>query len=407
MDSASRDAIRFLRSPASVRERCHAVLEAGLRGELSHFSVELGRLDVAADLTWEVTSSAYPDLEIPVHSRVNHLRIGGVDRVGAVEAELPDARERARTLTELIVTSVLLDAGAGPDWCFVEPGTGLRAGRSEGLALASYHAFAAGAFSSDPTRPLRADSAGLGGVTAERLARAFQVRDDNPLVGLEGRAALLTRLGSTVAERPEFFAGTGRVGGLCDGLVARAHEGTLSAEALLSGVLEALAPIWPSRFRRFGVDWGDVWPHPAAGGTGPTSGLVPFHKLSQWLSYSLLYPLAVAGVTLADPDGLTGLAEYRNGGLFYDTGVIVAKHSGVERDVHLPGSEVVVEWRALTVALLDRIAERVRRRAGLTAERLPLGKILEGGTWAAGRRLAAERRRGLPPIRVQSDGTLF
>ena len=29
--------------------------------------------------------------------------------------------------------------------------------------------------------------------------------------------------------------------------------------------------------------------------------------------------------TVTDIDGLTGLAEYRNGGLFIDTGVIVAR----------------------------------------------------------------------------------
>jgi hypothetical protein len=115
----------------------------------------------------------------------------------------------------------------------------------------------------------------------------------------------------------------------------------------------------------------------------------------------------VAGVEVVQPDELTGLAEYRNGGLFYDTHVLLPKHDAVTRDVHLPGSELVVEWRALTVALLDRLAQGLRERTGLDAERLPLGKVLEGGSWAAGRRLASERRQGAPPIRVESDGTLF
>jgi len=407
MDSASAAAVAYLRSPAAVRERCRTVLEAGLRGELEHFSVDLSRLQAAVDLTWQVTLSSYPDLDVPFHSRINHFGVGGIQRVQRLEAGLPDSRERARTLTDLVVTSVLLDAGAGPDWRYVEPVTGLVVQRSEGLALASYHALGAGSFSSDPKRPWQADAQGLKALTAERLGLAFQVRADNPLVGLDGRAALLARLGDTLLERPESFAHSGRVGGLCDVLVARAHGGRLSAETLLGVVLDALGPIWPARTQRFGVDLGDVWPHHAAGGQGPTSGLVPLHKLSQWLSYSLMHPLGVAGVVVSDADGLTGLAEYRNGGLFYDTGVIQPKHPGVAGEVHLPGSELVVEWRALTVALLDRLAVGVRARAGLDAERLPLGKVLEGGTWAAGRRLAAERRQGAPPIRVQSDGTLF
>ena len=135
---------------------------------------------------------------------------------------------------------------------------------------------------------------------------------------------------------------------------------------------------------------------------------MPFHKLSQWLTYSLIEPLQEAGVTVTDIDGLTGLAEYRNGGLFVDLGVIEPKHTAVTRDEHAPGSEIVVEWRALTVALLDKLAAEVRERLGLDAEALPLVKVLEGGIWAAGRRIAAERRAGGgPPIRVASDGTVF
>jgi len=105
---------------------------------------------------------------------------------------------------------------------------------------------------------------------------------------------------------------------------------------------------------------------------------------------------------------LTGLAEYRNGGLFLDCGVIVP------RDERLLGrrlsveEEPVVEWRALTVALLDRLAAALRLRLGLDAETLPLAKVLEGGTWAAGRRIARERRPdGAPPLTIASDGTVF
>ena len=107
-------------------------------------------------------------------------------------------------------------------------------------------------------------------------------------------------------------------------------------------------------------------------------------------------------------DQLTGLAEYRNGGLFVDGGVLVPKHESVVTEAHGPGSEVIVEWRALTVALLDRLAERVRDQLGLDAQRFPLAKVLEGGTWHAGREIARELREdGTPPIRIESDGTVF
>jgi hypothetical protein len=105
---------------------------------------------------------------------------------------------------------------------------------------------------------------------------------------------------------------------------------------------------------------------------------------------------------------LTGLAEYRNGGLFIDGGVLTPKRAQVLSEAHAVGSEIVVEWRALTIALLDRTAQRLRARVGLSAEEMPLARVLEGGTWRAGRVLANERRPGgAPPLRVISDGTVF
>jgi hypothetical protein len=135
--------------------------------------------------------------------------------------------------------------------------------------------------------------------------------------------------------------------------------------------------------------------------------LVPFHKLSLWLTYSLLEPLAEAGLGVTGLDALPGLAEYRNGGLLIDSGVLRPRHDAVLGEDHAPESELVVEWRALTIPLLDRLADLVRGRLGLTLHEMPLVKVLEGGTWSAGRRLAAERRDGAPPIRIVSDGTIF
>jgi hypothetical protein len=158
-----------------------------------------------------------------------------------------------------------------------------------------------------------------------------------------------------------------------------------------------------------GVNLGDVWRHPAvraADSAGDlTDGLVPFHKLSQWLSYSLIEPLEDAGVAVTGVAALTGLPEYRNGGLLVDLGVLEPKHRSVLGKVHEVDSEVVVEWRALTVALLDELAPLVRARLGKSEAEWPLSKVLEGGTWSAGRRIARERRPGGgPPISVARQG---
>jgi hypothetical protein len=186
-------------------------------------------------------------------------------------------------------------------------------------------------------------------------------------------------------------------------------------------VLRTLSPIWPSGSRVQGLPAGDVWPHrwagaavglPGADGVQAsdrtTEGWVPFHKLSQWMSYSLLEPLQWAGVQVTGLDALTGLPEYRNGGLLLDGGVILPRNPALLARTWKPSDEFIVEWRALTVALLDELALRVRLRLGKTAAELPLACVLEGGTWAAGRELARERRPdGSPPLKIDSDGTLF
>jgi hypothetical protein len=180
----------------------------------------------------------------------------------------------------------------------------------------------------------------------------------------------------------------------------------IGAPAVLEAVLRRLGPIWPGRISLSGINLGDTWRHPLVKTDDATDGLVPFHKLSQWLSYSLIEPLEWAGLTVTDIDGLTGLPEYRNGELFLDTDVLRLRDPAEAERPHPVDSPLVVEWRALTVALLDRVAPLIRAKLGLP--NLTLAQALEGGTWATGRRLARERRpNGAPPLRVISDGTVF
>jgi hypothetical protein len=241
------------------------------------------------------------------------------------------------------------------------------------------------------------------------MADAFQVTAANPLVGLAGRAALLRALGTAVESAPQYFGtGDARLGHLFDYLCAQTAAGALPARQILLAVLESLGPIWPGRLSVGGVNLGDVWRHSQISGPGLTAGLVPFHKLSQWLTYSLIEPILAAGITVTGVDELTGLAEYRNGGLLLDLELVTPKHDVVLTRTYPPEAEIIVEWRALTVALLDRLAGQVRDHLGVSAEAYPLAKILEGGTWRAGRRIAREKRPdGSPPLRLVSDGTVF
>jgi hypothetical protein len=400
--------IRDILTPESVRARCGEIFADGLQDNLPGFRIDPGKMPEATARVVAEIETNYPDLNVPFHSRWRHFEVNGVDlwERAAHKAAL-SGTDRTVAAGDLAIVSVLLDAGAGADWKYSDPETGLCLGRSEGLALASLRLFQSGRLSAAPDDPLRADATMLATLSPEQLGEAFQAGPDNPLVGLEQRAELLQRLGKAVIANPGMFSrdGVSRPGHL---LLSLAAQPDLQARDILIGVLDGLMPVWPSPVRIGDIPLGDVGRHPAVIRQDETNGIVPFHKLSQWLSYSLIEPLQQAGVNVAQLDGLTGLPEYRNGGLFVDTGVLSLKTPSGARIAHDPGDPLIVEWRALTVALIDRIADDVRDALGLSAERLPLASVLQGGTWSAGRRIAAESRPGGgPPIVIQSDATVF
>ncbi|CRZ14265.1 URC4/urg3 family protein [Mycolicibacterium neworleansense] len=396
-------AVAALRTTSAIRQRAQHLLQRARDGDSPWFLVDDDGLGHAAVEVADVTRGRYPTLAIPYHSRWRHFEAGGVDRRAELRTRTADVTtaDRARSMIDLTVVSVLLDAGAGTEWHYTEPGTGLRLARSEGLGVASWHAFCSGLFSSDPADPLRADADALRCLDAEKLAGAFQVDPGNPLVGLAGRVELLHRLGAHLAAHPDVFGSHGRPGGLFDTV----NGPSIAAHDLLSVLLGTLSGVWPADNAIGGQPLGDCWRHRAVPGPGLSHGWMPFHKLSQWLTYSLLEPFEWAGVAVTDLDGLTGLPEYRNGGLLLDTGALRLRDLTLAERDWAVGDELVVEWRALTVALLDELAPLIRDH--LKAPQLPLACVLEGGTWATGRALAARLRDGRPPLSIVSDGTVF
>jgi hypothetical protein len=396
-----------LLSPAAIREKANAIYSKCLSGG-THFQYHSEKWDSTVKTVLEVIHENYPTLKIPFHSRWGHFRVGGVPRLEAFEQNIShlDPVERGRVKLDLVIPSVLLDAGAGMGWKYLEASSGGIFSRSEGLGVASFHWFLSGAFSQDG-KSLRSDRTGLSKVNLKDLETAFQVTTENPLVGGEGRVKLLNNLGSALGNKKIFR--DGRPGNIIDYLSER-YGKSIPASGVLRAVLDGLGPIWPGRLTGLTdegeVNLGDVWSHPGMGsGVG---ALVPFHKLSQWMTYSLIEPIEEAGFTVTGVEGLTGLAEYRNGGLFLDSGLISPRNLSDLQKEWTPESEWIIEWRALTVALLDRMGEEVQKALGKSPSEFPLAKVLEGGTWWAGRKLAAALRPGAtPPVKIKSDGTVF
>lgn len=453
-----------LHDPGTIRARCAAIVRSVEAGVSPSFTIDRSRLPAVAERVAALTLRRFPDLVIPFHSRWRHFEAGGMNRKAELDAALAglSVADRARAHFDLTVVSVLLDAGAGADWRYTEsaataaPATprplddpdallaalersasattpapapvaaaepapardeGRVYTRSEGLGVASFRAFMAGSFSTHAGQPCRADAAALRHVDVAALRAIFQSSPSNAMVGLEGRAALLARLGQALQAEAARDGLQARPGLIYDRLTAGGTRTVVAASEVLGELLRCLSPIWPSGSKVQGLPAGDVWSHRWAGAavgktTTPsdrtTDGWVPFHKLSQWMTYSLLEPLQWAGVTVTGLDALTGLPEYRNGGLLLDAGVIVPRNPRLLARRWKPGDEFIIEWRALTVTLLDELAVLVRERLGRSAEQLPLACILEGGTWAAGREIAAELRPGgAPPLQIDSDGTVF
>ena len=372
-----------LRSPLTIRTQSQRLFNLVQDNQSPHFTLHLDRLEAVADRVIAIMQRDYPDGEIPFHSRWQHFE---ADQVTLLFEALEPV-EKLQSQLELAIMSVLLDAGAGDRWQYLDSKGNLW-NRSEGLAIASFEMFAKGLISGK--------AADLSQLTLASLAKGLQVRDSNQIVGLDGRWRLLVKLGDSMAARS-----CDRLSDYFDPLFDRQ---TLSATELLAIVLEAFGDIWVGRLTIDGLNLGDTWRHSAL----RDSPYVPFHKLSQWLTYSLMEPFQAFGIEITDLDTLTGLAEYRNGGLFLDLGVLELRDESALVVLHQPESELIVEWRALTIILLDQVAVKIRSKLGVNADTLPLVKILQGGTWTAGREIARELRiDGGPPLRVQSDGTIF
>ncbi|KAG0645006.1 urg3 [Hyphodiscus hymeniophilus] len=422
---------QYLLSLKSVRESAQVAYKAAQADQLRAFDFHPEKLDDVVDFVCSViTRDHSPETfsQIPPHGRWQHFETQGVPRLEGLLNDWKCAGvqnlECTRRLVDLFLVSVLLDAGAGDVWKYTEEGTGLQIERSEGLAVASLYAFTTGVFSGTD---FQVDALGLKVLTAERLGESMQSSAENPLVGLEGRAELLQGLGDSLLSLPEIFGQTGRPGNMVDYLLLSMNESkALSLELLWDLLQQLLIPTWPrSRTLYENKPIGDAWPLHVFSGGASSSGIViqPFHKLTQWLTYSLLVVFErLLDVKWTGTEYLTGLPEYRNGGLYVDTGVLTLKPEVLNRglagsDTNLPkfdaSDEAIVEWRSLTVALLDETLQLVNQKLAAktkgAAVPLTLAQLLEAGTWKAGRELAAKYRpqTKCSPILIQSDGTLF
>ncbi|KAJ5686432.1 hypothetical protein N7536_009051 [Penicillium majusculum] len=416
----------------AVRTRAHAVLKLAEQGRLNHFNYHAERMEDATDYVLKLIQRDFgPDKYhlIPPHGRWQHFEVGGVPRITTLLAqwdeEKCDTTEKTRRLIDLFFVSVLLDAGAGDFWKFNESQSGLSLNRSEGIAVAALHMFLNGDFAGkDSSVKHTANGDALRNINVDILSRGLQVDDANPMIGVAARADILRKLGESLVNLKDIFGPTGRPGNLVDYLIAKSNDSRkLDYKDLWNVLQRLLIPIWPSdRTHINGQPIGDAWPlralSPQPGSESkPYSNIQPFHKLTQWLAYSLMVPFSrLLSVSWSNTELGTGLPEYRNGGMLVDMGVLELKPESLQRGLNLSGGSLpsfgagddeIVEWRAMTVALLDVLHTKILAR--LDGVQLSLPQVLEAGSWKAGRELAAAKRpeTKCSPILNFGDGTLF
>ena len=410
------DQLPSLLSAHAVRQRCHRLGNLALSGQSRWFEYEEQKFSQCVDFVGEICLNHYPDLNIPLHSRWRHFEIGATNLWQHYTQDFTGSKlDLSRSAIDLVFLSVLLDAGAGEQWHFNDPVSGQTLSRSEGLAAASIEIFFKYASSFDEEKGWQLDSRGLNQLNTELLCEAFQHSASNSLLGIEGRLNLLHGLARVlqVNDDDEDEIAYRRPGDIIDECqrIAKLNSQNIpviKATDILSIVLNRFGSIWPSGYKVQNRNLGDCGYHSLLVTNDETSGIIPFHKLSQWLSYSLIEPLQWAGFEIIELDGLTGLPEYRNGGLLIDTGVLRPIKSELLTSQLSLQSEAVVEWRALTVFTLDRLATSLREKLNLDENQLPLASVLQGGTWAAGREIASRLRPdATPPLNLAIDGTIF
>ncbi|EXJ89320.1 hypothetical protein A1O3_02386 [Capronia epimyces CBS 606.96] len=428
--------VEYLLSLEGVRERANRVFKIAKRGGLKHFHYKPECLPEVAHLVAHTISRAYgPDKyhEIPPHGRWQHFNVGGVDRVSRLlqgTRGTADSKEQTRILIDLFFVSVLLDAGAGNQWKYREADAKSETvyERSEGIAVASLYMFESGGFSSDSARARTVDGQALVNLDTEQFLSNFQISTHNPMVGVNARIQLLKDVGKSLLSLPDIFGPQGRPGNLLDYML-NSVTGTepLDYATLWSVLQRLLIPAWPKDRTNIGHQAiGDAWPlevlkeeAQSADGNDVAASIQPFHKLTQWLAYSLVVPFdKLLHLKWKHMELGTGLPEYRNGGLFVDMDVLRLKEdsllagqltSGSVLPMFKADSDVVVEWRAMTVALLDQLHEMISTHFEALGIQISMAQMLEAGSWKAGRDLAASKRpqSKSSPILIDGDGTLF
>ena len=387
-------------------------------GRSPHFTLDESRLAAVAGYVADVTRDAYPDLKIPYHSRWRHFSAGGVDRWGELAARRDaDALERARIAVDLATVSVLLDAGAGERLALPRP--------RDRPCLRTF----GGACGCQPRHVRRGPLLLRRGPSlARRSCRACAHRCRGAGAPLSGRQPIIRwsdwsgAAHCCAASAPRWPSGR-----ICTDMRRR---GRATWSTICSRIADRRRISASSRAcahcsracRRSGrpgsrsMDLPSAMPAgipPCARGDA-TDRIVPFHKLSQWLTYSLLEPLEAAGLARGEArraHRACRISQRRAAGRSRRDPRRAADRSDGAPRGFLGARRRMARADSRVDGPTGRFGARTSW-ARMPPSRMP--QLLQGGTWSAGarsrsacvRRTARRRYRSPPTARCSESAAL-
>jgi len=395
--------------PDEIRRKARMMLDLAAEGRFAHVGVDLDKLDLAVTMVLETTKENYPEFQIPPYGIWRSFEAGGIDRWQAMASarSFETAEEMLAAAADLAILGISMTTLHPSAWRYEDRMTETVAAQTQASALAAFHMFASGSFSSEMTDPYRADADALVRMDLKELAAGLQWDDRDHTDYLQVMQRHLKRLGESLALRPDLFGeGEATRPGLLAVRLAKESDGAIDAGLVLDRLLEALAPVWEGGATAGDIWLGDSFTHSALPGSD-VHAIVPFHLAAQQMVYSLVEPFAWAGFEVAGLEKLTAPADLAHAALFVHSGVLTLHDdsSGLSPEAI---RDRMVEIRAVTIALTDKLAERLASGLGLSLEQVPFTCILEGGTSRAGNRLVEQAPENLRNLdKYLNPGAVF
>lgn len=401
-------------SPIFTRVRSKELTQLVLKNQSKFFTLDSSKKEEALEFLEKVILSRFQKDKIAKHGRRQHLSSKNRNYFEKVEniCQKAGCTFAVENKLELLLLSCFLDAGAGQNWKYNDSYFNCQLVGSEALAAAStdlYLKLISDNLISKKNISLTSDA--LKNMKFDEFSKSFQHDEsNNALLGAKGRYDSLTQLGSCLELHPSIFVTSHKpeLKNIYHFFQSIVEHKSLNLEEVFKTIVFIFHDFFTSDTKINEINLCDSRIHSNLISLPLVGKKIPFFKLIQWMVYSIDDFFNSQGIPTINEEFLSGLAEYRNGGFFMDTNIINLKSKNLSHQSYSIDSELVTEWRALTITLLDEFLEELKIKRGYN--HLNMSKLLEGGTWIAGRKLARENRPDSPyspPIKIITDGKFF